>query len=330
MKLKICETDETRYMKVLDLQNGNRQLHTDEVRRCTFSAALGCFDGVHIGHAALLRAACDAAAKNGSAPAVWTFAAPPFPNRAKQLTTLTEKLSLFAGYGIRYAILFDFADVRDLSPDDFIHRILIGQSRIVSCVCGFNFRFGKDAAGTSAHLVSGFEGYGYSVSVQPAVSLDGSTVSSTRIRSLLSVGDTMTAAHCLGRWHSLTLPVVHGKELGRTIGVPTLNQNPPSEMQIPANGTYASFVSVDGKTYPAVTNIGMRPTVDRNVQIPNAETHIIGYSGTLYDRDVTVAFRRRLRDEIRFDSLEALRTQITRDIAASAESFSGDQSEFSF
>lgn len=317
-------------MTVLDLQNGCRQLHKDEVRRYTFSAALGCFDGVHIGHASLLRGACAAAAKNGSAAAVWTFSAPPFPKRAKQLTTLSEKLSLFAGYGIRYAILFDFDEVHMLSPDDFIHRILIEQSRIISCVCGFNFRFGKDAAGTAEHLASSFAEHGYTVNIRPAVRHDGSPVSSTRIRALLSAGDTLTAAQCLGRWYSFSLPVVHGKELGRTIGVPTLNQNPPAEMQIPANGTYASVVSVDGAAYPAVTNIGTRPTVDRDVLIPNAETHIIGYSGTLYDRAVTVAFRRRLRDEMRFASLEALRSQITRDISASKETFTADLSEFSF
>lgn len=313
-------------MKVIQLQD-NRQLHNDEIQKLSVTAALGFFDGVHIGHAALLRAACETARENGSSPAVWTFSAPPFPNRAKQLTTLSEKLALFASHGIRYAFIYEFSDVRDYEPDVFVHKVLIEECHLSAAICGFNFRFGKNAAGTSDMLGVLLSVYGAALQVLPAVTLDDQPVSATRIRALLSSGDTVNAARCLGRPYSVTLPVVHGKALGRTIGIPTINQNPPQSMQLPMNGIYAASVCADGRTYPAVTNIGVRPSVAEDDHHPNAETHIIGYSGSLYDQSVTVSFRERLRDEIRFDSLDTLKAQIAEDIRQSKASFVPD-SEF--
>lgn len=309
-------------MTVLDLQNHNRQLNPQAQEPVSVSAALGCFDGVHLGHAALLAAACEEAAVCGAAPAVWTFLDPPFPGRAKQLTGLSEKLSLFAAHGIRYAFLFDFQKVRDLSPTQFVTDILIGQCHVRSCVCGYNFRFAQNAQGTPALLSTLLAAHGSTLRVIPEVSVDGRPVSATRIRALLSSGDTVGAAHCLGRPFSVSLPVVHGKELGRTIGIPTVNQNPPVTMQIPADGIYASTVTVDGIAYPAVTNIGSRPSIMEDNHIPNMETHIIGYRGWLYDKHVTVSFRERLRDEIKFPTLDALKAQIQADIRASEMSFS--------
>ncbi|MBE6656925.1 MAG: riboflavin biosynthesis protein RibF [Ruminococcaceae bacterium] len=313
-------------MTVFDLQNHNRQLHTDALSEITVSAALGCFDGVHLGHAALLKTACDTARQNGSEPAVWTFLTPPFPGRAKQLTGLSEKLTLFAGHGIRYAFLYDFSEVRTLAPETFVRDILIGQCHAAACVCGFNFRFARDAVGTPDVLSSLLSSYGRTLHIQPAVIANGLPISATRIRSLLAAGDTVTAAAFLGRPYSFCLPVVHGKELGRTIGVPTINQNPTADMQIPSAGTYASTVTVDSVAYPAVTNIGIRPSIVGDNHVPNAETHIIGYRGWLYDKPVTVSFRQRLRDEIHFPSLDALREQIASDIRASLDTFSESES----
>ncbi len=309
-------------MTVLDLQNHNRQLNQSALEALSVSVALGCFDGVHLGHAALLRAACEEACATGTVPAVWTFLDPPFPGRAKQLTGLYEKLSLFAEHGIRYAFLVDFQTVRDLSPTQFVTDVLIGQCHAVSCVCGFNFRFARDAQGTPELLSSLLAAHGSTLRIIPEVTVDGSPVSATRIRALLALGDTLSAARCLGRLFSVSLPVVHGKELGRTIGVPTVNQNPTAQMQIPADGIYASTVTVDDTAYPAVTNIGFRPSITEDDHIPNMETHIIGYRGWLYDKHVTVSFRERLRDEIRFPTLDALKAQIQADIRASEASFS--------
>ncbi len=309
-------------MTVLDLQNRNRQPNTAVPETLSVTAALGFFDGVHLGHAALLRAACADAAVIGTAPAVWTFLNPPFPGRAKQLTTLPEKLSLFASHGIRYAFLFDFSEVREMTPEQFVRDILIGRCHVRSCVCGFNFRFGKMASGTPDLLSDLLARENRTVRIVPEVSLDGAPISATRIRALLCEGDTLGAARCLGRPYTVSLPVVHGKALGRTIGIPTINQNPPAQMQIPADGIYATAVTLDGKAYPAVTNIGIRPSIDGDSHIPNMETHIIGYRGWLYDRHVTVSFGERLRGEIRFSDLDALRAQIDEDIRASERAFS--------
>lgn len=309
-------------MIVLDLQNENRQLHTEDLTGIRISAALGFFDGVHLGHAALLRAACEEASAHGALPAVWTFPDSPFPGRGKQLTTLSEKLSLFAAHGIRYAFLYAFDEVRALSPEQFVDEILIGQCHVSACVCGYNFRFGHGAVGTPELLDKLLAERACSLRMISEVCVDGQPVSATRIRSLLTAGDTLAAAKCLGRPYSVSLPVVHGKALGRTIGIPTINQNPTEKMQIPAEGIYASTVTIDGKAYPAVTNIGCRPSVTEDSHIPNIETHIIGYSGWLYDEQVTVSFRERLRDETRFSSLDALKAQIHEDIRASESSFS--------
>ncbi|MBQ7301654.1 MAG: bifunctional riboflavin kinase/FMN adenylyltransferase [Clostridia bacterium] len=318
------ETDDTQRMTVLDLQNNNIQLHEDEIRALSTATALGCFDGVHIGHAALLQKACSLARETDTAPAVWTFLNPPFPGRAKQLTPLSEKLALFASHDIRYAMLFDFADVRNYEPEPFVREILVGACHTRACVCGFNFRFAKNASGTPDDLHYALSAHGAALHVLPPVQWDGAPVSATRIRAFLASGDVASAAYCLGRYHALSLPVVHGKELGRTIGVPTINQNPTDALQLPANGTYATAVTIDGISYPSVTNIGIRPSVTGDDHIPNAETHIIGYRGWLYDRPVTVVFRRRLRDEIRFPSLDALKAQITCDIRASVDTFERD------
>jgi riboflavin kinase/FMN adenylyltransferase len=308
-------------MTVLDLQNHNRQLNPDVLGTCSVSAALGCFDGVHLGHAALLRAACEEAEKNGTAPAVWTFFNPPFPGRARILTDLSEKLTLFASYGIRYAFLYDFHEIRSLSPAQFVEDILIGQCHVRTCVCGFNFRFGKNAAGTPELLEQLLLERGGTMRMIPEITMDGLPISATRIRALLSDGDTVSAARCLGRQFTISLPVVHGKALGRTIGIPTINQNPSPQMQIPRDGIYATAVTIGDMVYPAVTNIGSRPSIDEDNHIPNIETHIIGYHGWLYDRQVTVAFRHRLRDEIRFSSLDELKAQIASDILASQTTF---------
>lgn len=308
-------------MTVLDLQNHNRQLNPNALGACSVSAALGCFDGVHLGHAALLRAACEEAEKNGTVPAVWTFLDPPFPGRSKLLTGLGEKLALFASHGIRYAFLYDFQEIRSLPPEQFVDDILIGQCHVLTCICGFNFRFGKNAAGTPEILEQLLLARGGTMRMIPEVSMDNHPISATRIRALLSDGDTVSAARCLGRLYTISLPVIHGKALGRTIGIPTINQNPTPQMQIPRDGIYATTVVIDGEAYPAVTNIGSRPSIDEDNHIPNIETHIIGYHGWLYDRQITVAFRHRLRDEIRFPSLDALKAQITSDILASQTTF---------
>ena len=309
-------------MTVFDLQNTNKQMTAEKIPATV--TALGTFDGVHIGHAALLREACTLASSLGSDvfPAVWTFFEPPFRGRVKYLTTLQEKLSLFARAGIRYVFLEEFSNVQMLPPKDFVSKILLAGCGVRGSVCGFNFRFGHSAMGTPAFLQKELANALAPVLITQKVTQGAEAGSSTRIRALLDAGDTEYAAQCLGRYYSVSLPVVHGKELGRKIGIPTINQNFPLERQTPLRGTYASTVSVDGVLYPGVTNVGIRPSITENdSHTPNAETHIIGYRGWRYDKSLRVYFRHRLRDEQAFPSLDALKAQIARDIDASNASF---------
>lgn len=293
----------------------------NDCRGCV--VALGNFDGVHAGHRALLQESVRFAGENSLFPAVWTFSTLPFPEKDKQICTAGERLALFAEAGIRRVFLEDFSAVRGVPPQEFVARILLGDCHAEKIVCGFNYRFGANAAGTPETLSELLSGTGTALSVLPPVRFGESVISSTRIRALLQKGSVEEAAACLGRLYSFCLPVVHGKELGRTLGFPTVNQELPASLALPAPGTYATAVMIDGIPYPAVTNIGTRPSIEADDDhLPNAETHIIGYHGWLYGTDVRVWFRYRLRDERRFPTLSALEEQIRRDSAASVSGFS--------
>lgn len=283
--------------------------------------AIGNFDGVHIGHRALLDRVCRETERlrreiPGMATAVWCFRDPPaayLPEKtAPQLVTLGEKLALFADAGIDYCILGDFAALCDYSPERFVREILIDTCDCRLIVCGFNFSFGAKGAGKAEDLKALFPGR---CAIVPPVCLDGETVSSTAIRAEIAAGNVERAHQMLGRPYSVCLPIVHGKALGRTLGVPTVNQCFPAGHIIPAFGVYATMAVVDGCFYPAVTNVGIRPTVDDGNAV-SCESHLLDYSGDLYGRDVSVRFYTYLRGERRFDSLDALRDAITGDISA--------------
>ncbi len=287
------------------------------------TVALGSFDGVHLGHAALLRTTVRNAGENGRLSAVWTFADDPdvLPEKAgmRSLTTLPEKLSLFGGLGIDIAILVRFSEVRGLSPEEFVAKTLVGECGAKAVVCGFNYTFGKNGAGNSETLGELFPG---SCIVVPPVEYDGIPVSSSAIRRLLESGDAEEAAKLLGRPYFLDSPVVHGKELGRTLGLPTVNQDFPAGKLVPRHGIYASTVTIDGKDYVGVSNIGTRPTVDDSERV-NCETHIIGYDGWLYGRVIRVSFSKYLRGEIKFPDVGALKAQIEHDADSAVKYFQG-------
>lgn len=294
------------------------------------AVALGIFDGVHLGHRRLLLETVsrrDKLMADGldAVAVVWSLFEQPNKqhgeNTALHLTSLDEKLRLFAEAGIDYAVLEHFDDIRNTSPEDFVSRTLLDRLNARTAVCGFNFRFGKSGAGDANTLLSLMKSAGADVSIVPAVTLGGGIVSSSRIRCLLENGETEEAAELLGRPFSINLPVVHGKQLGRTLGIPTINQNFPEGHIIPKTGIYACTVCVGDDIFPAITNIGCRPTFDGDGRI-NSETHIIDYDGMLYGETIRVSFYKRLRDEIRFSAPEELTEQIKRDAAAAGEYFS--------
>lgn len=290
------------------------------------TAALGSFDGVHLGHAALIGEAVRNARENGRASAVWTFSdessSLPGKQGMRSITTMREKLSLFAELGADYALLANFGQVRDLSPEEFVNGILKRDCGVRTVVCGFNFSFGKGGAGKPEAL-SELMGRDNCIIVPP-VCADGIPVSSSAIRRLIESGDTEEAAKLLGRPFFIDFPVVHGKELGRTIGLPTINQDFPAGHVIPANGIYACLAEIDGRSYAGVSNVGTRPTVDNSGRI-NCETHIIGYSGWLYGENIKVSFYKRLRGEQRFPDVASLKAQIERDAKAAVEYFKAQE-----
>jgi riboflavin kinase/FMN adenylyltransferase len=289
--------------------------------------ALGCFDGVHIGHADIIRMTVDYAVKNGIKSAVWTF-----DNKltgtlsrvkgAPCITTLEEKLAQISTLGVDYAILVEFTEVKSLSPEKFVRDVLCRDCGCVYTVCGFNFRFGAEAKGDGDMLIELMRENGGDGIIVPPVMCGTKVVSSTLVRECITHGDMEMAARLLGRGFSIDFPVVRGHQLGRKIGIPTINQDFPSEHIIPKNGIYACLCDVDGSSYLAVANVGCRPTVSDGSLKINCETHIINYSGFLYDKRIRVVFYHRLRDEKKFDSVDELRQAIHSDIDAAREYFS--------
>ncbi len=307
-------------MEIIDLH----KLEREESVSSPLSVALGNFDGVHVGHAALIKRAVEYARAHGVKAAVWTFsddaAAIPSKSGARCITSAEEKLAIFKSLGVDFAFLLPFDEVRDYSPEKFVREMLIEKCNTVCAVCGFNFRFGKNGAGNSevlAQLMSPRD-----CIVVPAVYVDGNVASSTAVRALIEGGDVEEAAKLLGRAFSIEAPVVEGKHLGRTIGMPTINQNFKDGHIIPKHGVYACIAEIGGKEFCGVANVGTRPTIKEDAHVVNCETHIIGYDGELYGKTVKISFCRRLRDEMKFEGVDALRLQVQRDIEATVKYFS--------
>ncbi len=307
-------------MDVIDLHTMKRE----EGISSPLSVALGNFDGVHIGHAELIRRAVGYANEHGIKSAVWTFADSEsvLPNKpgTLALTSTAEKLSHIAGLGVDYAILADFESVRNLSPEEFVADVLLDKCKTEAAVCGFNFRFGKGGTG-NAQMLRRLMAERECIIVDP-VYANGRLVSSSAVRTLIESGDMEAASEMLGRAFSVTLQVVEGKRLGRTIGIPTINQNFPEGHIIPARGIYACTVETPDGVYPGAANVGLRPTVESGVDRANCETHIIGYNGCLYGENVRVSFYKRLRPEQKFPSVDELRAQIQLDIVETNNYFS--------
>ncbi len=276
--------------------------------------ALGNFDGVHVGHTALLSKTVELAKEKGAEPAVFTFAMHPETvlkgRSALTITTLNEKLDLFKELGIKRVYLADFEAVRDYSPARFAEEILKERANALLAVCGYDFKFGSRGSGSPEDLVMLMGG---NAVIIPPIMRRGQPVSSTLIRAAVEKGDVEYAYEMLNRPFFIEFPVVHGKQLGRTIGVPTINQNFPDGHVVPKRGVYACKVLTDSGEYPGVANVGIRPTVKDDKGV-NCETHIIGFSGWLYEKTIKVSFYKRLRDEIKFESTDKLKEQICKDI----------------
>ena len=281
------------------------------------AAALGFFDGMHIGHAAVISAACRAAESRGFTPAAFMIreaALPKFGGRTDvYLTTYEDKVTLLERhFGIRSIFAPYFKDIRGLSPEEFFERYLKEIMNIGYVCCGEDFRFGKDGAGDAGLLRAMCEESGIAFEVVPPVRIKGETVSSTMIRAMVREGRVAEADSLMLRPVSYIAEVTEGRRLGRTIGFPTINQVIPDNAVHAKRGVYASRVMLDGVKHPAITNIGVKPTVQSD-GAENMETHIIGFDGDLYGRDIRVCLLGYIRDERKFGSLDELREQLLSD-----------------
>lgn len=288
--------------------------------------ALGNFDGVHIGHQRLLAEAVRLSFSiRGSKAMVWTFletprsviGATPIP----EICTVTERMDLFRRAGVTYCALEHFDTIRELSPEEFVDTVLVGQLSCAAVVCGFNFRFGKDGSGDAAMLKTLLAERDIPLTVIDPVTVEGTVVSSTHIRALIEAGEMEEAAKFLGYSYFIDATVLHGKQLGRTMGFPTINQSIESSRVRPKSGVYCTTCDIGEDVYVGITNIGSRPTVNEDEASVNCETYIVGTDEILYGRRVRVNFYRRLRDEKKFDSVEALQDAIARDKKAAEDYF---------
>ena len=275
------------------------------------AVALGCFDGIHLGHRSVIEKLNTPEAESLH-KAVFSFAdGPAFKKGAESIALFDDKCSILNELGVSELILPSFDSVKDYTPGEFFHDILMKKLDARLLVCGENYRFGQFAAGDVDMLRTLCAGQGIGCIVVPSVMYGGEMISSSRIRAALSQGDVASAAKLLGRQFSYCLEVVHGRKLGRQLGTPTINQNFPDDFLIPSYGVYASVTEVDGIRYPSVTNIGVKPTVGSNK--PLSETWIIGCNEDLYGQYVRVSLISYMRKECKFSSIEILKQAIHED-----------------
>lgn len=286
------------------------------------AVALGVFDGIHLGHRAILETAVAEARRASLTAVACTFDPHPMevlhPDRAPlPITTPEERLALIAATGIETTVVLRFTrELAAVEPEAFVKDVLVGRLRAREVVVGFNHRFGRGARGDAALLQALGGRLGFRAHIVPPLTLDGEAVSSTAVRSALGRGDVEAAARFLGRPYAVGGKVVRGAGRGRTIGFPTANLKVDRAPLIPT-GVYACRVSIEGAWHPAVANVGVRPTFGES---PLAvEAHVLDFTDDLYGLHLEVAFVARLRDERRFDSVEALVAQIARDVAAARD-----------
>lgn len=279
--------------------------------------ALGSFDGVHTGHMALLSQTVELAHTLKAVPAVWTFEDSSYKSDSERffLTDTEQRLALFAKCGIEAVIFENFSSVRDMSPQDFAHDRLVLDCRCAGAVCGFNYRFGAGGCASPDTLRRLLSADGVPLCIAAPVLYDGDAVSSTRIRRAIEEGDCECAAALLGRLYSVRTKVVRGYQLGRTIGIPTVNQIFAPQQLIPRHGVYCAVCDTGCGIYRCVTNIGVRPTVSHGDAV-TCESHLIGFDGDLYGRTVEVSLKHFLRPEHKFENVEQLKNAVMLDIKA--------------
>ncbi|MCS6842689.1 MAG: bifunctional riboflavin kinase/FAD synthetase [Roseiflexus sp.] len=283
---------------------------------------IGAFDGVHRGHAHLIGTTVQRARAFGRQAAVLTF--DPHPDvivrpgsERPALTTIVERAELIAALGVDLMIVMPFTtELMALTAYEFMARVCGAVALRELCI-GWDFALGRGREGNASRLAAIGQIFGYTVHRVEPFLLDGEAVSSTRIRAALSAGDIAAANRLLGYPYGLRGPIVEGDRRGRTIGFPTANINVDSRRMLPAYGVYVCRAVLNGVTYGAVANVGVRPTFDGTRR--TVEAHLLDFSDEVYGEELRLMFLHRLRGEQKFDGVAALVAQITRDVAAARE-----------
>ncbi len=275
------------------------------------SVALGTFDGVHKGHQKVINATLN----SGLCPVVFSVNRP-YSGENLRLTTDESRESILENMGVDTFAIISFKEIYNLSPIEFVRDILVKRLNAKHISCGFNFRFGKGAEGNVDTLIKLCEKFGVKLTVCEPVIYDDAPISSSRIRTLIEDGKVECAIEMLGHTFTYDFVVEGGDKLGRKLGAPTINQYFPTDFVVPKLGVYAAVVEVESKKYPAVCNIGIRPTVSSGTAT-RSETFILDFTGDLYGKKVPVSPIKYLRPEIKFDGLEALKNAISNDAETS-------------
>lgn len=289
---------------------------------------IGNFDGVHLGHQAMLRQLRARADALGVPAAVLTFEPHPrevfAPDQAPaRLTSLREKLALLEACGVDQTYLFRFDRKQaSMSAEHFVERVLVAGLGVKHVIVGDDFRFGQGRKGDLALLQAYGAKYGFAAEALNTVEQQGLRVSSSAVREALDRSDLEQAAVLLGRPYAIAGRVVHGDKIGRTLGYPTANVQ-LKRKRVPMKGVYAVTVSgLDKRQLPGAASIGVRPTVGQGLR-PVLEVYLLDFDQDVYGAHVTVHFQHRLRDEVKFDSFDALKRQIALDVQATQDYFAG-------
>ncbi len=286
---------------------------------CKTAVAIGKFDGIHLGHKKLLAHILDQK-QDGLKATVFTFEPSPeefFVGRpVKQLFTRNEKRKAFEEMGIDILVEFPLtAQTAATPPEDFVKTILVEDLKADYIAAGTDVSFGDKGRGDQHLLKYMSRELGFELCLIDKVMLDGEEVSSTRVRNQIADGEIPMAKRLLGNDYSISGIVEHGKHLGSTIGIPTVNVLPPANKLLPPFGVYSSTVVIGGVSYRGMTNIGRKPTVSSSNQV-GVETYIYDFDEDVYGRQIEVRLHEFIRPEMKFDSVEALKKQMTSDIEA--------------
>lgn len=281
--------------------------------------ALGMFDGVHIGHKALISRAVEEANILRAEPAVFTFSNHPMDvlgGSVKLLSSMKERNAMIRALGVQELVSEPFTcELAALEPEAFVD-LLQARWDVKAVVAGYNYTFGSRGLGTPETLERIGKERGFRVLVVPPVLYEGEPVSSTRVREAVERGDVALAGALLGRMYSLSGRIIRNKRIGRRIGFPTANIEPEERRVLPPDGVYATIAYVRGAAYRAVTNIGTNPTIEDGKL--GIETHLLDFDADIYGEVLTVAFHSFLRGEIKFSGVEELKEQIKLDVQKAA------------